>query len=104
PFVPRSAVGCAGIGRDRDEITEIAGVAHRRVYALVGQDAGDDQGAYAEVAQHVVDIGRDEHRGRGLRDHDLVLCRADLVQYPGVPGAFWDIDAADLIVEAAVAS
>src|ERR1041385_819346 len=53
-------VGGAGIGHLCDEITEIAGIANGALDALVGDDAAEDELLYPELAQDVVDMGRDE--------------------------------------------
>jgi hypothetical protein len=55
------AVGGAGIRRHRYQIAQVAGVADGRVDALIGQDAGNNQRVDPKIAQHIIDIGRDEH-------------------------------------------
>src|SRR5688500_7251246 len=61
--VPLLAVGQAGVGHLGDQISEIAGIADRRLNALIGDETADDQLLHAEVAQQVVDVGGDEHAG-----------------------------------------
>ena len=74
PVVPLSAHGRTGIGGDRRRIAEIAGLpANRGLDALVRHHAAQDQVPRAEVAEDIIDIGRDEHAGRGLGDDDLVI-------------------------------
>ena len=51
--LPRVSGTC--IGDQRHEIAKIAGVAHRRIDALVGEESRDDEGADAEIAQHIID-------------------------------------------------
>ena len=58
----------------------------------------------AEIAQHVVDVGRDEHRGGGLRKHHLVAGRREFVDHVRVPGALRHVEAGDLVVERPVAA
>ena len=73
------------------------------VDALVGQHARDHQRPHAQVPQHVVDVGRDEHGRRRLRQHDLVLGRRDRVQHLRIPRTARHEQPADLVVEAQIA-
>ena len=103
PLVSFRAQRGAGVGGHRHQVPEIAGIAHRRVDALIGQHAGDDQRPHAEIAQHVVDVGRDEHGRRRLRQHDLVVDRRDRVQHLRIPRTARHEQPADLVVEAQIA-
>src|ERR1700678_1573320 len=47
PLMPIRRQAYAGIGGYRHQVTQVAGVAHRRIDALVGQASGDDQKAGA---------------------------------------------------------
>src|SRR5262245_54674810 len=96
------AVGSAGVGHLGYEIAEIAGVANGRLDTLIGNDPADHQLPYPEVAENIVDVSRNEHAGRGLRQPDLVGCRSELIDDPAVPGALWHVEAGDLVVETAV--
>ena len=58
--MPCLGVGQAGIGHLGDEVSEVAGIADRALYALVGQEADEHDLAHAEIAQDVVDMRRDE--------------------------------------------
>ena len=55
--------GRTGVGNEGEQIARIAGMAHRRADALVGDGSGDHQLALAQVAQNNVDIGGNEIGG-----------------------------------------
>src|SRR5579871_6947683 len=97
PVVPVLRQRHTRIGRDRHEVAQVARVAHRRVDALVRETAGDDQVAHAQVAQHVIDVGRDEYGGGGFREHDLVGSWLDLREHLGIVRAARHVEARDLV-------
>ena len=49
--MPGRIVAGAGIVHEGDEVAEIGGIAHFALDALVGDNAGDDQHANAQIAQ-----------------------------------------------------
>src|SRR5260370_6889377 len=100
--MPYRAVGGAGIGDEGDEIAEIATVAHRALDALVGDDARYHQMARAEVAQHVIDVGRDEDIRGGLGNDHFIWPGGEGVDHLAVPTVRTHVEAGDLVVEAAV--
>src|SRR5690349_4533351 len=57
-LMPLRRIRGAGVGDQRDEVTLIAGVADGAFDALVGDDAADDEIFRAEIAEHVVNVGR----------------------------------------------
>src|SRR5215813_8876485 len=72
-LVAFGAVGGAGVGDERNQITEITGVAYRALDTLVGHHTRHDQRAHPEIAQYIIDIGRDEDAARSLaKDHSSV--------------------------------
>jgi len=70
--VALGAVRCAGIRYQCHEIAEITRVAHRTLDALVGHHSRHDQRPHPEVAQYIIDIGRDEDAARRLAEDHLV--------------------------------
>ena len=81
------AVGGAGIRHEGNEIVEIARVADCALDARVRHYPGDDQQSYAEIAQYVIDIGRDEDAARRLSEDHLVVGRSDFVDHLGILGS-----------------
>ena len=81
------AVGGAGIRHEGNEIVEIARVADCALDARVRHYPGDDQRSYAEIAQYVIDIGRDEDTARRLSEDHLVVGRSDFVDHLGILGS-----------------
>ena len=94
----------AGIGGHGHEVPQVAGIAHRRVDALVGEHARDDQGPRAEIAQHVVEVGRDEHRRGGLGKHHFIAGGREFVDHVRVRGALRHVESRDLVIERPVAA
>ncbi len=94
----------AGIRSAGDEIAAVGAVTNDHVHALVGQDAGHDQMADAEVLQHIVDFGRVEDARRGLGQHDLVADRRQRSRGQAIRVAWRDMDRGQLVVERAVAA
>ena len=60
-FVPLLGMGGTGIGDQRNQITQIAGVPNRRADALICQQATGNQKVDTEIAQNIVNVGGDEN-------------------------------------------
>jgi hypothetical protein len=103
PLLPILRQGHAGIGGHRHEVAQVAGVAHRRIDALIGETADDDEISGAEIAQHVIDVGGDEHRGGGLGEHDFIVGGRKLRHHLGVGRTLGHVKSGDLVIERAVA-
>ncbi|VTZ65360.1 hypothetical protein EMEDMD4_790384 [Sinorhizobium medicae] len=97
-------IGAAGIRHECHQIVEVAGVTHCRFHALVCHKAAQYDLFDAQVTQQIVDMGRHEDTRGAFRQDDLVLERLELVDDLAVPGALRDIEAGDLVIQAAVPS
>src|SRR3954464_10981981 len=91
---------CAAVHDLGDQESAVGGVADRRLYALVGHHAVDNQIADIQVAQNILDVGRVEDAGRRLRNDDFVPHRPDLLNDPRAPRPLGMMQARDLVVEA----
>ncbi len=93
-----------GVGDKRDQISQVAGIADRGAYALIGKHAADNEIFYSQVPQNVMDVGGNEYTGRRLEKNDFIVNGLDTFMNLGIPGTFGNIETTYFVVKAAIPS
>ena len=83
--MPLRGVSCTGIGDQRHQVAEITCITHRRTDALISEQPADDQKVNTEVAQNIVNVGRNEDTRRGLRKYDFIFYGSDFTEDLSIP-------------------
>ena len=100
--MPNFGIGGTCIGDQGNQITEVTCITHCRADTLVGQKPTDDKEFDTEIAQDIVNVGRNKYARRGLREDDFVIQWFDLIKNLSIPGTFGHVKARYFIIQAAV--